>query len=157
MGKKKRENGFDEEKILENYEEPDVAVEYLFIEKTDRQIKVINDDQGYMMGVVNLYFTGKFPNANLPAFKTILLEELNLSLEDLYGTKEKSVDFADYKFYLIDNDQNATEFAILDESFFEALLASLRNLVIVGNNFDLAAFKEHSIFRDWFDQYSNSQ
>jgi hypothetical protein len=73
----------------------------------------------------------------------------------LYNSKAKSVDFADYKFYLIDNEKNATKFAVLDEAFFDALLASLRNLVIVGENFDLEAFKEHTLFHEWFDKYNN--
>jgi hypothetical protein len=155
MGKKKKESGFDEEKILENYVEPDVVVEYLFVEKADRQIKIINDDQGYIMGFLNLNFTGDLANANLPAFKTELQDELNYSLQELYNSKEKSVNLADYVFYLIDNDQNSTKFTVMDETFFEALLAALRNLVIVGKNFDLNAFKGHSIFHEWFDKYSN--
>jgi len=28
-------------------------------------------------------------------------------------------------------------------------------VVIVGKNFDLGAFKEHSLFHEWFDKYSN--
>jgi len=146
---------FDEEKILENYVEPDAAVEYLFVEKADWQKKVINDNQGYIMAAIYLNFDGEFANANLPAFKALLQEELNFSLQDSDYFTEKSVDFADYKFYLIDNDKKATDFAVMDDVFFDALMASLRNLVIVGKNFDLEAFKEHSIFREWFDKWSN--
>jgi hypothetical protein len=36
----------DNDKILENYIEPDATVEYLFVEKAEEQVKVINDDQG---------------------------------------------------------------------------------------------------------------
>ena len=149
------EKEFDKEKILENYKEPDIIVEYLFVEKADRQIKVINDDQGYIMGNIFLNFTGDFADANLSGFKRQLHEELNFALQNLYNSKEKSVVFVDYKFFLIDNEKNATKFAVLDDAFFDALLASLRNLVIVGENFDLEAFKEHSLFHEWFDKYSN--
>ncbi|MDD1778747.1 MAG: hypothetical protein LUQ65_11330 [Candidatus Helarchaeota archaeon] len=107
------------------------------------------------MGNIFLNFTGEFADANLSGFKRQLHEDLNFSLQNLYNSKEKSVDFADYKFYLIDNDKNATEFAVLDDVFFDALLTSLRNVVIVGKNFDLGAFKEHSLFHEWFDKYSN--
>ena len=67
----------DEEKIIENYVESDVTVEYIFIEKAEEQIKPINDDQGYQMGFFNMFFSGTFKNDNLLAFKTQLLGELN--------------------------------------------------------------------------------
>lgn len=147
----------DEEKILENYVEPHATVEYLFIEKAEEQFKPINDDQGYLMAFMNIFFTGKFANNNLNAFKTLLLDELNYTLQESKNFNNKSVDLDDYKFYLIDNDKNATEFAVMDEQFYEALIASLRNLVIVGKNFDLAKFKHHDIFEEWFEKYSNRQ
>jgi hypothetical protein len=37
---------YDKDKILENYVEPDIVVQYLFIERAENQIKAINDDQG---------------------------------------------------------------------------------------------------------------
>ena len=79
----------DKEKIIENYVEPDITVEYIFIEKAEKQIKPINDDD------------------------------------------------------LMDND------------FFKALISSLRNLMLVGKNFDLEKFKHHKIFEEWFGKYSN--
>ncbi len=69
----------DEEKILENYVEPDITIEYIFIEKADNQIKPINDDQGYQMGFFNLFISGEFKNNNLMDFKKLLLDELNFS------------------------------------------------------------------------------
>ncbi|MFX1596487.1 MAG: hypothetical protein ACFFBK_10550, partial [Promethearchaeota archaeon] len=79
----------DEEKILEPYIEPDITIEYIFIEKADKQIKPINNDQGYLMGFFNLFITGTFKNDNLNDFKTMLLNELNYSLRtyDHYKTE----------------------------------------------------------------------
>ncbi|NVM55440.1 MAG: hypothetical protein HWN66_17165 [Candidatus Helarchaeota archaeon] len=146
---------FDEEKILEHYVEPDATMEYLFVEKAENQIKSINDDQGYQMGFMSIFFTGKFANNNLASFKTQLLDELNYSVKEYNYFKSEKVDLNEYKFFLVDNNKNTTEFAVMDEGFYEVLIASLRNLVIVGKNFDLEKFKHHRIFNDWFDEYSN--
>jgi len=148
-------NLFDKDKILDNYREPDATIEYLFVEKAEQQIKVINDDQAYIMAFEGIFFTGELENNNLTAFKTSLQEELNFSLQELKNSKNESVDFDDYRFYLVDNDKNTIEFSVMDETFYEALMASLRNLVIVGKNFDLESFKQHPIFLEWFDKYSN--
>ena len=67
----------DKEKIMENYVEPDITVEYIFIENAIEQIKPINDDQGYLMGSFNLFISGQFKNNNLTAFKDLLLDEIN--------------------------------------------------------------------------------
>jgi hypothetical protein len=107
------------------------------------------------MAYVYINFTGPFENNNLTAFKKFLQEELICSLQDLKNFTDKSINFDDYKFYLVDNDKNTIEFAVMDEIFYEALIASLRNLVIVGKNFDFEAFKDHRIFLEWFDKYSN--
>lgn len=146
---------FDEDQIMDNFVEPDATVEYLFVEKAEKQIKAINDDQGYMMALLNIFFSGQFVNNNVTAFKSILLDELNFSVQESKVFKNKSVDLNDYKFYLIDNDKNATEFAVMDEDFYAALMKSLRNLVIVGKNFELEKFKHHELFNEWFDKYSN--
>jgi len=146
---------FDEEKMMDNIVEPDAIVEYLFVEKAETQLKAINDDQGYIMAYMNIFFSGEFTNNTLKAFKTLLLDELIFSLNDLNYFKNKSVDLDDYKFFLIDNDKNSTEFAVMDEKFFESLIKSMRNLVIVGKNFDLEKFKHHEIFEEWFEKYSN--
>ncbi len=146
---------FDEEKVMDNFVEPDATVEYLFVEKAERQLKAINDDQGYIMAYMNIFFSGEFTNNTLKAFKTLLVDELNFSLHDSNYFKNKSVDLDDYKLYLIDNDKDTTEFAVIDEQFYEALMNSLRNLVIVGKNFDLEKFKHHEIFLEWFEKYSN--
>ncbi|MFX1470285.1 MAG: hypothetical protein ACFFB8_16710 [Promethearchaeota archaeon] len=144
----------DEEKILEPYIEPDITIEYIFIEKADKQIKPINNDQGYLMGFFNLFITGTFKNDNLNDFKTMLLNELNYSVRTYDHFKSEKIDLDDYKFGLIDNDKNVTEFNEMDEEFFQALLASLRNLMIVGKNFNIEKFKFHEIFDRWFDKYT---
>ena len=145
----------DMEKILENYVEPDASVEYIFIEKVEKQINPINDDQGYIMAFINLFFTGEFKNDDAISFKNILEDELNFSVKDSDFFQNKSVDLTDYKFGLVDNEKNVTVFEVCDEKFYEALKASLRNLMIVGKNFDFERFKHHDIFNEWFDTYSN--
>ena len=150
-----KDEKIDETKIFENIVEPDATVEYLFIEKAEAQLKPINDDQGYLMGFINIFFTGEYNNNNLEAFRTLVIQELSFSLKEYDYFQNKSLDLSDYKFYLIDNDQNATEYTVMDEDFYEALMDSLRNLIIVGKNFVLEDFKPHEIFREWFEQYSN--
>ncbi len=145
----------NKEKILENYVEPDITIEYIFVEKADEQIKPINDDQGYLMGYFSLFITGTFKNDNLNDFKTLLLNELNYSVKTYDHFKSERINLNDYKFGLINNDKNVTEFNEMDEVFFQALLASLRNLMIVGKNFDIEKFKFHEIFNLWFDKYTN--
>ncbi len=145
----------NKEKILENYVEPDITIEYIFVEKADEQIKPINDDQGYLMGYFSLFITGTFKNDNLNDFKTLLLNELNYSVKTYDHFKSEMINLNDYKFGLINNDKNVTEFNEMDEVFFQALLASLRNLMIVGKNFDIEKFKFHEIFNLWFDKYTN--
>jgi len=107
------------------------------------------------MAYIPINFTGPFENNNLTAFKKLLQEEINFSLQDLKNSKNESVNFDDYTFYLVDNDKNTVEFSVMDEIFFDALMASLRNLVIAGKNFDLESFKQHPLFLEWFDKYSN--
>jgi hypothetical protein len=143
------------EKILDNYVEPDATVEYLFVERAEKQVTPINDDQGYLMGFINLFYSGDCKNDSLQAFKEILTDSLNYSLKDSDYFKVKNVNFNEYKFGLVDPTQEIDEFAIMDEAFLEALKASWMNLVIVGKNFDLAQFKNHPIFLEWFDDYAN--
>jgi len=145
----------DKEKILENYVEPDITIEYIFVEKADKQEKPINADQGYLMGFFNLFITGTFKNDNLKDFKAMLLNELNYSVKTYDHFKSERINLGDYKFGIVDNDRNVTEFNEMDEAFFQALLASLRNLMIVGKNFDIEKFKLHEIFNLWFDKYTN--
>jgi hypothetical protein len=145
----------DEEEILENYVEPDITVEYIFIEKAENQIKPINDDQGYQMGYFNLFITGKFKNDNLEAFRKLILDELNFSVKEYDHFKSEKIDLNDYKLGLVDNEKNIKEFNVMDEVFFKALIDSLRNLMIVGKNFDIEKFKRHHLFNKWFDKYTN--
>ncbi|MFX0034335.1 MAG: hypothetical protein ACFE9I_01685 [Candidatus Hermodarchaeota archaeon] len=145
----------NKEKIFENYVEPDITIEYIFVEKADEQIKPINDDQGYLMGFFSLFITGTFKNDNLNDFKTMVLNELNYSVKTYDHFKSERINLNDYKFGLINNDKNVTEFNEMDEVFFQALLASLRNLMIVGKNLDIEKFKFHEIFNLWFDKYTN--
>jgi len=145
----------DKEKILENYVEPDVTVEYIFIEKAEEQIKPINDNQGYQMGFFHVFFSGTFKNDNLLAFKTQLLDELNYSVKTYDYFKSEAINLNEYKFVLVDNDRNVTEFKVMSEAFFKALMDSLRNLMIVGTNFNIEKFKAHDIFNLWFDNYTN--
>ncbi len=147
----------DKEKILENYVEPDITIEYIFIEIADEQIKPINDDQGYMMGFFNLFVTGNYKNDNLEAFKELLLFEFNYSVKTYDHFKSEQIALNEYKFALVDNNQNVTEFQVMDEAFFKALIASLRNLMIVGKNFNIENFKHHNLYIEWFDKYTNKQ
>ncbi len=140
---------------MKNYVDADAAVEYLFVEKADKQVKVINDVQGYIMGYQNLYLSGPHANITWEKFRAEFLEELDWSVQNEPYFTGKPLNIADYKFALIDNEQNSTEFTILDERFFDALMESLRNLVIVGENFDLESFKQHQIFQEWFNNHTN--
>ena len=145
----------NKDKILENYREPDVTIEYIFIEKAEKQLKPINDDQGYLMGFFNLFISGQFKNDNLAAFKDLLLGELNYSVKTYDHFKSERVDLNEYKFGIVDNEKNVKVFNLMDEEFFEALISSLRNLMLVGKDFDIEKFKEHQIFDQWFDKYSD--
>lgn len=69
--------------------------------------------------------------------------------------KSETIELNDYKFGLVDNDKHVTEFKVMDDVFFTFLMESLRNLMIIGTNFDIEAFKDHEIFNDWFDNYTN--
>ena len=143
----------DEEK--DNYIEPDITVEYIFIEKAEEQIKPINDDQGYQMGFFNLFVSGTFKNNSLTDFKKLILFELDFSVKEYEHFKSEKIDLSDYKFALVDNDKHITEFDTMNEDFFNALLVSLRNLMIVGKNFKIESFKRHELFDEWFDNYTN--
>jgi len=145
----------NKDKILENVVEPDVVVEFIFIERAEKQIKPINDDQGYQMGFFNVFISGKFKNDNLLDFKTQLLNELNYSVKTYDHFNSEAIDLNEYKFGLVDNDRIVSEFKIMDEAFFKALMDSLRNLMIVGANFNIEKFKTHVIFYTWFDKYTN--
>ena len=145
----------DEDKTLENIVEPDIIIEYIFIERAENQVKPINDDQGYLMGFFNVFISGKFKNDNLPAFKTRVLDELNYSVKTYDHFKSEAIDLSDYKFGLVNNERIVTAFLIMDEAFFKALMDSLRNLMIVGANFNIEKFKDHELFNLWFDKYNN--
>ena len=71
----------DKDENLDNYIEHDITIEYIFIERAEKQVKPINDDQGYLMGFLNMFISGKFKNDNLRAFKTRVLDELNYSVK----------------------------------------------------------------------------
>ena len=86
---------------------------------------------------------------------TQLLDELNYSVKTYDHFKSETIDLNEYKFGLIDNDRNVTEFKLMNEKFFGALMDSLRNLMIVGNNFNIDKFKYHDIFNLWFNNYTN--
>lgn len=145
----------DEEKILENHVEPDITIEYIFIEKADTQIKPINDDQGYLMGFFSLFISGEFKNNSLMDFKKLLLDELNYSVKTYDHFKSSKIILGDYKFALVDNNQKVSEITEMDENFFQALITSQRNLMIVGKNFIIENFQRHYLFYEWFDEYTN--
>ena len=146
---------FNKDKISENYQKPHIIVQYLFIERAENQIKIINNDQGYQMGYFTINISGKFKNDNPLAFKKQVLDELNYSVKCHEFFKSKSISLEEYKFGLVDNDGKVREFKDMDEVFFAALTHSLRNLMIVGNNFNIKKFTKHEIFYDWFENYSN--
>ncbi|MBY9010743.1 MAG: hypothetical protein KGD70_00035 [Candidatus Lokiarchaeota archaeon] len=145
----------NKDKILENYREPDVIIEYIFIERAEKQIKPINDDQGYQMGYFNVFFSGTFKNDNFLSFKTQLIDELNYSVKTYDHFNSETVDLNCYKFGLVDNDRNVSEFKVLNEAFLKDLISSLRNLMIVGTNFAIEKFMSHDIFNRWFGNYTN--
>jgi len=145
----------DKDNILENYVEPDITIEYIFIERAEKQVKPINDDQGYLMGFINVFISGEFKNDNVLAFKTQLLNELNYSVKTYDHFKSEAIDLNEYKFGLVNNDRIVTEFTIMNEAFFKALMESLRNLMIVGANFNIEKFKAHELFNQWFNNYTN--
>jgi len=136
---------------MENFESPDAKVEYLFIERVEKQEKTINDEQGYLIGFINLFFK----EVDYKSFKILIQDQLNLAVKysDYFQNREINLD--DYKFALVDNENNYQIFDVIDEFFYEALVASLRNLMIEGKNFDIEEFKYHDIFYDWYENYSN--
>ena len=136
---------------MENFENPDAKVEYIFIERVEKQEKTINDEQGYLIGFINLFFK----EVDYKAFKTLVQDQLNLAVKHSDYFQNKEINLNDYKFVLVDNEKNFQIFDSIDELFYQALIASLRNLLIVGNNFDIDEFKYHDIFYDWYENYSN--
>ncbi len=145
----------DKDENLDNYIEQDIIIEYIFIERAEKQVKPINDDQGYLMGFFNVFISGKFKNDNLPVFGTRVLDELNYSVKTYDRFTSEAIDLSEYKFGLVDNDRIVTEFILMDEAFFKALMDSLRNMMIVGTNFNIEKFKTHELFNQWFDNYAN--
>ncbi len=136
---------------MENLEGPDAKVEYLFVERVEKQEKIINDEQGYLIGFINLFFK----EIDYKAFKTLVQDQLNLAVKHSDYFQNKDINLDDYKFALVDNEKNFKIFETIDKPFYEMLMESLRNLLIVGKNFDIAEFKYHEIFYDWFENYSN--
>jgi len=102
-----------------------------------------------------VFISGEFKNDNVLAFKTQLLNELNYSVKTFNHFKSEAIDLSEYKFGLVNNDRIVTEFTLMNEAFFKALMESLRNLMIVGANFNIEKFKAHEIFNQWFDSYTN--
>ena len=145
----------DKDEILEKNTESDITVQYIFIERAEKQVKSINDDQGYLMGFINVFISGRFKNDNALAFKTQILSELNYSVKTYDHFKSEAIDLSEYKFGLINNDRIVTEYSVMNEAFFKALMDSLRNLMIVATNFNIEKFKSHEIFNQWFDNYTN--
>jgi len=80
---------------------------------------------------------------------------LNFCVEEYDHFKTEKFVLDDYKFGLVDNDENITVHQHLDEEFYEILRASLGNLIIAGKNLDFERLKTHDLFREWFDKYSN--
>jgi hypothetical protein len=136
---------------MENFESPDAKVEYIFIERVEKQEKTINDEQGYLIGFINLIFK----EVDYKAFKTLVQDQLNLAVKHSDYFQNKEINLDDYQFVLVDNEKNYQIFDVIDKFFYEALVASLRNLMIVGKNFDIEEFKYHDIFYDWYENYSN--
>lgn len=151
----KEEDEFDEEKILANYKEPDINIEYLFIERAPEQVKVINDDQGYMYLHYAIMLAVKFSNDNVERVRKDILEELNYCVKTYDYFKSEKIDLGEYKLGIVDDDMNIAEYDTFDGQFYEALKASTRNFAIYGRNFDIHSFKYHEIFTKWFDKYSN--
>jgi hypothetical protein len=136
---------------MDNSESPLAKVEYIFVEKAEKQEKTINDEQGYLMGFINLFSK----DDNFTAFKMLVHNELNFSIKNQDYFKNKEVDLNDYKFALVDNDRKFLTFEQIDEPFYKALKDSLRNLLIVGKIFNIEEFKHLEIFDDWYENYSN--
>jgi hypothetical protein len=137
----------------DEYVEPIATVEYLFIERVDKQVKYINDNQGWISGFFKIFNRGKDTNDNLSAFKSLVVQELNYILNEYENFNEREFVLENYVFYLVEKGTFAKEFAQFDDSFYAALRSSSHNLMIVGKNFDVQAFSEHEIFRTWVKEF----
>ncbi|MHA1972905.1 MAG: hypothetical protein ACTSW1_07925 [Candidatus Hodarchaeales archaeon] len=136
------------EHITENFIKEDGRIEYLFIERVESQEKNINDDQGYIYGFFNV-----FKGENIEEFKEMLSKELNSIVTTYNYFKTKNVDLNDYKFAIIDENKNLNQFTSFNDQFFEKLVNSFMNLLIVGDNFNIEDIKELRLFNDWFAKY----
>jgi len=141
--------------LLKNVRTSDLTVEYLFIENAEKQIKPINDDQGYVMGFINFFFDEGPSRDLLTYFQTTLLDELTYTAKYEEYFKKKSVNLDEYKFGIVDEMMNVKEYPILNSSCFAELLTSSKNLLIAGKNFSFDEFKAHEIFKVWFEKYCN--
>ncbi len=140
--------------VRENYIEPVATVEYLFVEHADKQLTLINQDQGWISGYFNIFGKGSQDfNDNWTEFEKLVVSELNYIVAEYENFNEKAFDPEKYVFYLVENGKFAKEFPNFDEVLYTALRSSSHNLMIVGKNFDVQAFADHEIFRTWVKEY----
>ncbi|MFX0070795.1 MAG: hypothetical protein ACFFAO_06870 [Candidatus Hermodarchaeota archaeon] len=145
----------DKDQIFENYVEPDATIEYFFLEKSEEHVRCVDNNRGYLYGFINISFSGEFKNDNVTSFRELIEDELNFCIKENEYFVSENIDFNDYKFGIVDNYENITEYEIMDEIFFSDLIKSLRNLLIVGKNYDWEEIKRHNIFHEWFEKYTN--
>ena len=129
--------------------EPDAYIEYLFVEKEfDLDAPVIYN-QGFFYGDISLIFTRPLKKDDFTLFLNIFTEEFNKRASELTYFEGKIIDLSEYKFVIFDKDKNLTIFEAITSSFFKALRAS-QKFMIVGKELDFEKFKTHKIFDDFY-------
>ena len=143
------------EEILKKAKKADLTVEYLFIEKAKIQEKVINDDQAYTMAFINFFLDKGEKRDSFIYFKELLNDELNFTIKSYDYFNIDNLNFEEYKYGIVDKKKKIKEYSSLNRKCFNELINTSRNLLIVGNNFDIEKFKEHEIFNEWFQKFCN--
>lgn len=130
-----------------------VIVEYLFIEYAERQVKPMNDDQGWQCGFINVPKSDFAQKDSVAEFRDFVLDELNFSARTYEQFKRKSVVLKDYKFAVVEPSGLMREYATLGAKLMKDLGKGARGLMVVGRNLDLHAIQETDVFHKWFETY----
>ncbi|NHI91245.1 MAG: hypothetical protein EAX96_01995 [Candidatus Lokiarchaeota archaeon] len=143
------------EQILKKAEKADLTVEYLFIEKAEKQEKLINDNQAYSMGFINFFKVKGETRDSFIYFKELLEDELNYTCKSYDHFNVKSFFLNDYKYIVVDKNKKMKSYSVFNRKCFNNLLKTSRNLLIVGKNFNFEHFKQNGIFNEWFEKFCN--
>jgi hypothetical protein len=138
-------------KIENNQLLPDKTVEYFFLERSDKGDDIINPDQGYLFGIVNIFSTGDFPNHTSPQFLTDLSSELKFAMKSYDIFKNKQLSLTDYHFGIVADDQLQV-FAEFNDECMDLLLKTDGRLIIAGETFRFEEFLSHTLFLNWIKQ-----